>query len=207
MLYLLREGAAERLDAFVRHGGTLVTTYVTGYVDESALAFLGGFPGPLKETLGVWCEEIDALYPGEANSVEWNGRSYRAFDLCELIHVRGAETLGVYGGDFYAGRPALTVRRRGEGRAYFIAARTGEDFLVDFYRHVTAEAGIAPLFDDLPEGVTAQVRSNGEKDFVFLMNFTNEAKQVSGGGASGPLELKPFEARIIDAPAPQRSGE
>jgi beta-galactosidase len=201
MLYLLREGAAERLDAFVRQGGTLVATYVTGYVDESALAFLGGFPGPLKETLGIWCEEIDALYPGEENSIEWNGRSYRAFDLCELIHGRGAEVLGVYGGDFYAGRPALTVHGRGEGRAYFIAARTGEDFLDDFYRMVTAEAGIAPRFAALPEGVTAQVRGNGERDFVFLMNFTNEAKRVSGDG--GVLDLKPFETRIIDAPVPR----
>ncbi|MDR0730056.1 MAG: beta-galactosidase [Treponema sp.] len=196
MLYLLREGTAERLDAFVRRGGTLVTTYATGYVNESALAFLGGFPGPLKETLGIWCEEIDALYPGEANSIGWNGKSYRAFDLCELIHPRGAETLGLYGADFYAGRPALTLNRRGEGRAYFIAARTGEDFLDDFYRQVSAEAGIAPLFGDLPEGVTAQRRNNGEEDFVFLLNFTAEEKQIAG--VSGVLG--PFEARILRSP-------
>jgi beta-galactosidase len=198
MLYLLREGTAERLDAFVRQGGILVTTYATGYVNESTLAFLGGFPGPLKETLGIWCEEIDALYPGEENSIQWNGKSYRAFDLCELIHGRGAETLGVYGSDFYAGRPALTVHRRGEGKAYFIAARTGEDFLDDFYRRVTAEADIRLYFNDLPKGLTAQVRNNGEKNFVFLMNFTSETKRVSG--ESGILDLKPFEARIIDAP-------
>ena len=30
---------------FVEQGGTLVTTYVTGYVDETDLCFLGGFPG------------------------------------------------------------------------------------------------------------------------------------------------------------------
>jgi beta-galactosidase len=198
MLYMLREGVAERLDAFVRQGGTLVTTYATGYVNESTLAFLGGFPGPLKETLGIWCEEIDALYPGEANSIEWNGTSYRAFDLCELIHARGAEALGVYGADFYAGRPALTLNHRGKGRSYFIAARTGEDFLDDFYRRLTAEAGITPLFENLPEGVTVQLRGNGEKTFVFLMNFTNGTKRVSG--PSGVFDLEPFEARIIESP-------
>jgi beta-galactosidase len=193
MLYMLREGAAERIDAFVRRGGTFVATYATGYVDEHALAFLGGFPGPLKETLGLWCEEIDALYSGESNSIEWNGKSYRAFGLCELIHPRGAEVLGLYGGDFYAGRPALTLNRRGEGRSYFIAARTGEDFLDDFYRRASAEAGITPLYEDLPEGVTAQIRGNGETDFVFLMNFTGESKKVPG--VSG--DLQPFEARIL----------
>ncbi|MDR0669367.1 MAG: beta-galactosidase [Treponema sp.] len=202
MLYMLREGTAERLDDFVRRGGTLVTSYATGYVNESTLAFLGGFPGPLKETLGIWSEEIDALYPGEANSIEWNGKSYRAFDLCELIHATlGAQTLGVYGADFYAGRPALTLNRRGQGRAYFIAARTGEDFLDDFYRRLTVEAGITPLFETLPEGVTVQSRRTGEKDFIFLMNFTNTAKRVSG--PPGLFDLAPFEARIIETPVAQ----
>jgi beta-galactosidase len=201
MLYMLREGTAERIDAFVRRGGTFVATYAAGYVNESALAFLGGFPGPLRDTLGIWSEEIDALYPGEANSIEWNGKSYRAFELCELIHSRGAETLGVYGGDFYAGRPALTLNRRGEGRAYFIAARTGEDFLDDFYRRLTAEAGVAALFEELPEGVTAQLRNNGSEDFVFLLNFTAAKKRVSGN--PGVFDLEPFEARILRSPGSQ----
>ncbi|MDR0399339.1 MAG: beta-galactosidase [Treponema sp.] len=207
MLYLLREGTAERIDAFVRRGGVFAATYATGYVNESALAFLGGFPGPLRETLGVWCEEIDALYPGEENAVEWGGRAYRAFDLCELIHAETAEVLGVYGGDFYAGRPALTLNRRGAGRAYFIAARTGGDFLDDLYRRAAEEAGVKPLFDELPEGVTAQIRGNGEKDFIFVMNFTNREKRVSGGagmpGPAGSFDLGPFGVRIIERPAPR----
>jgi beta-galactosidase len=201
MLYLLREGTAERIDAFVQNGGIFVATYVTGYVNESALAFLGGFPGPLKETLGIWCEEIDALYPGETNSIAWNGRAYRAFDLCELVHAEGAEVLGVYGNDFYAGTPALTVNRRGKGRAYFIAARTGGDFLNDFYHRVTMEAGIRPLFEELPEGVTSHARSDGKKDFVFVMNFTNMNKLVPAESGKPGIDLEPFEVKILRSDA------
>ncbi|MDR0635833.1 MAG: beta-galactosidase [Treponema sp.] len=197
MLYLLREGTAERIDEFVQNGGIFVATYVTGYVNESALTFLDGFPGPLKKTLGIWCEEIDALYPGETNSIKWDGRTYRAFDLCELVHGEGAEVLGVYGSDFYAGSPALTVHRRGKGQAYFIAARTGEDFLDVFYRHLTMEAGIRPLFEDLPEGVTAQVRSDGKKNFVFLTNFTNEKRQVQAESGKPEISLEPFEVKVL----------
>jgi beta-galactosidase len=197
MLYLLRDGVPERIDEFVRRGGIFVTTYAAGYVNENALAFLGGFPGPLKKTLGVWCEEVDALYPGECNSIEWDGRSYRAFDLCEIVHGEGAEILGTYGSDFYAGSPALTVYNRGKGRAYFIAARTGEDFLDDFYRRVAAEAGVKPRFDSLPDGVTAQVRGDGEKDMVFLMNFTNEEKTVAAGSGKAQVVLEPFGVTIL----------
>jgi beta-galactosidase len=197
MLYLLREGAAERIDAFVQNGGIFAATYASGWVDENALAFLGGFPGPLKKTLGIWCEEIDALYPSETNTIEWEGRSYRVFDLCELVHEEGAQALGVYGGDFYAGTPALTVHSRGKGRAYFIAARTGGDFLDDFYRRLAGEAGIQARFAELPDGVSAQVRSNGGKEAVFLMNFTNEKKQVPPARGRAGIDLEPFEVKIL----------
>jgi beta-galactosidase len=200
MLYMVREGVAGRIRAFVEKGGIFITTYTAGYVDETALAFLGGFPGPLKEILGIWSEEIDALFSGEQNTIEWTKdtrtRSYKAFDLCELIHARGAEVLGVYGGDFYAGRPALTVNVCGKGKAYFIAARTGSDFLRDFYQEITAEAGIKPVLAcPLPEGVTAQIRSNGKENYIFLMNFSSKDVSVSTNGTV--ITLKPFEARII----------
>ena len=197
MLYMLRPGVAEAIDAFVKRGGTFVATYICGQVNESDLTFLGGFPGPLRETLGIWCEEVDALYPEDRNAIVWKDKRYEAFGICELIHAEGAETLGTYGDDFYAGRPALTVNKRGNGKAYFIAARTGNDFLYDFYRFVANDASIKRALDaELPAGVTAQVRSDGEKDFIFLLNFTPRAQKVNTGMETKSLE--PFESLIIE---------
>jgi beta-galactosidase len=201
MLYLLRPGFAEAVDAFVKQGGTFVVTYITGYSNESDLVFRGGIPGPLRECLGIWCEEIDALYPEDRNAIKWNGKSYEAFDLCELIHAESAEVLGSYGSDFYAGRPALTVNKYGSGKAYYIAARTGEDFLGDFYGKLTKERGVKPVLDKpLPHGVTAQVRGNGEIEYVFVMNFTPEKKTVDAG-VLGKKELEPFEVWIAERKA------
>ena len=45
MLYMYRAGVAEKLRAFVENGGTLVTTYWSGVVNDTDLCFLGGFPG------------------------------------------------------------------------------------------------------------------------------------------------------------------
>ena len=61
MLYLVRPGVGERIEQFVADGGTFVTTYWSGIVDENDLCFQGGFPGPLRKTLGIWSEEIDGL--------------------------------------------------------------------------------------------------------------------------------------------------
>ena len=55
-------------------GGTLVTTYWSGIVDENDLCFLGGWPGGgLREVLGIWDEETDTLTPGERNQVVMSG--------------------------------------------------------------------------------------------------------------------------------------
>jgi beta-galactosidase len=196
MLYMLRKGAAEAIDAFVKGGGIFVATYVSGYVNETDLCFLGGFPGPLKETLGIWAEEIDALYPGESNAVFWNNKSYRAYDLCELIHDRGAEVLGTYQQDFYAGRPAITMNHHGSGKAYYIAARTEQDFLNDFYDALTAENHIRRVLEKpLPEGVTAQIRSDGKTEHVFVMNFTPQGISMDAGSL-GRIDLGAYEVKL-----------
>ncbi|MDR1445460.1 MAG: beta-galactosidase, partial [Treponema sp.] len=147
MLYMLRDGVSEAIEDFVKKGGAFVATYITGYTDENDLCFTGGFPGPLKEILGIWCEEIDSLYPQDRNSINWKNKKYEVHDFCELIHSRGAEVLASYGSDFYAGRPALTVNSYGKGKAWFIAARTGLDFLQDFYRDRVKDCGLKPALD------------------------------------------------------------
>ena len=72
MLYMVRPGVGERIQQFVEAGGTFVATYWSGIVDEFDLCFLGGFPGPLRKTLGVWSEEIDALHDHDVNGIVTN---------------------------------------------------------------------------------------------------------------------------------------
>jgi beta-galactosidase len=188
----------QAIDSFVQRGGTFAATYICGQVDENDLCFLGGFPGPLRGTLGIWCEEVDALYPEDCNSLNWNGKNYAVHDLCELIHAESAQTLGTYGSDFYAGQPALTVNNVGKGKAYFIAARTGADFIKDFYQMLVKESGVKRAFQaELPKGVTAQVRSDGKTDYVFLMNF-NPSPVLVNCGEQGEKNLSPFECVILE---------
>ena len=109
-------------------------------------------------------------------------REYKAVDFCELIHAETAQTLGVYIKDFYAGRPALTVNLFGEGKAWYMASRFDEGFLKDFYTSLIAELGLKKvLATELPPGVTAQVRSDGFNEYIFVMNFSEEQRIVDLG--------------------------
>lgn len=220
MLYMVKPGVAERLEAFVREGGTLVTTYWSGIVNENDLCFLGGFPGPLRNLLGIWAEEIDALYPGEiqavvpvaGNSLGLSG-SFEARDLCELVHLEGAEMLATYGTDFYAGRPALTENRFGNGSAFYIASRNDDTFTDALITALAGRLGLRhAIAAALPEGVTAQLRTDGEKDFVFLLNFQSHPEtlalagetfsdMLTGARVSGELTLPPLGVRVLQRAA------
>ncbi len=187
MAYLLREDAGRKIEAFVHGGGTAAITYWSGVVDEHDLCYLTGFPGPLREVAGIWAEEIEGLHDGDRNALvlrDGNALglcgSHEVHELCELIHAEGAEVLAVYGDDFYAGRPALTVNAFGAGKAYYLAARVKDDeFYRSYYERLVEESGARRAVKaELPPGVTAQLRCGGGKEFVFLLNFSAKEAAV-----------------------------
>lgn len=206
MTYLLRPGFAERVQAFVSGGGVYVGTYVSGWVDEDDLCFLGGWPGPLKEVLGLWDEETDALDETRHNHFGWRGKTYQVDDYAALVHTRGAEVLALYDEDFYRGDPVLTRHAYGTGLAYYIAARTGEDFLRDFYAALLEKQGIAPLIRDLPAGVDCTSRMGDQGRFLFLLNgnphpvtvnLPGGVRAENGEPVCGLTELQAWEALIV----------
>ncbi|MDR2265395.1 MAG: beta-galactosidase [Enterobacter asburiae] len=187
MLYMVREGFAERAEAFVAAGGHLVTTYWSGVVNETDLCHLGGFPGPLRKLVGVWAEEIDCLDDGERNLIQGLAGNasglqgpYQVRHLCELIHAESAQVLATYRDDFYAGRPAVTVNRFGKGKAWHVASRNDLPFQRDFFAAIINELALPRAIDgDFPPGVVATARTDGETTWVFVQNFTAQQQLVT----------------------------
>ncbi|MBY9078536.1 beta-galactosidase [Paenibacillus sp. HN-1] len=177
VMYMSKPGFAAKVEAFVQAGGTFVTTFFSGIVNENDLVTVGGYPGELRKVLGIWAEEIDALLPGMSNQLvmkqEWNklSGSYECGILCDLIHTEGAETLAVYGSDFYIGMPALTVNQFGKGKAYYVASSPNADFLKGFLANLCADKQISPLVN-APEGLEAARRVKDGASYLFLLNHT-----------------------------------
>ena len=223
MLAMVRPGVAERLEAFVAGGGTLAATHTSGVLDGNGACFRSGRPGPLRRLLGLRVEEVDGLYPGESVPLEAGpgslleaGGGYAARSLCEVLALEGAEALAVYGGGFYRGSPALTGHSFGKGRAFYLACDVEDAFLAAFYRALVRRLGLErALPADLPEGVCAQMRTDGERDHVFVINFTPQRRSVplggevftdalSGEAAAGELALEAWGAAVLTRPAPRR---
>lgn len=183
MLYMCKDGFDGKLRKFVEGGGFFLTTYFSGYVEDHDLVVTGGYPGRLKDILGIWVEESDALPEGEGNRFLYGGKEYRAEILCDLLHLQGAEALSVYEEDFYAGMPVLTAHSYGKGKAFYMAARSGDDFYEEFIKDLCEEAGIRPIME-APQQIEVTMRENGNGKFLFLLNHgedTQEAVLPCGG--------------------------
>jgi beta-galactosidase len=175
LLHMMKEKIGERVEQFVENGGTFVATMRSGIADEENRCIFGDYPGPLKKVLGIRVEETDALRPEEENLIvmkETSGmkeKTYACSFLCDLIYPEGAETLAVYGKDFYEGVACLTKNNYGKGRAYYIGTQAEPAFLKEWIQKICEECGITSLYET-SEGVELTNRVSEKADLVFVIN-------------------------------------
>ena len=177
MLFMQRNGFAEKLRSYVENGGTLLMSYFCGIVNQDDLTFLGDAPHGLTDVLGLRVEEWDALMDEERNEMRLtDGRRMPLKDLCDLTSDITAEVIGTYGKDFYAGRPCLTRNRFGKGTAWYLAARPEQEGVDAVVNMVREDLGLRQaLTDPLPSGVIATLRG----ETVFLQNYSGQPQQVT----------------------------
>lgn len=205
VLYMVKEGVAEALTAFVEAGGTLITGFMSGIVDQSDNVHLGGYPGPLRKLCGVWAEEIDALAPEQSNTLKFmDGSQSKCGLLCDILHLEGAQALAVYGEDFYAGAPAVTKNAYGKGTVYYVGTQPEAQGLDKILDSLTGQGEIHPLIPDRTQlEVTRRVKDGTE--FWFILNLTGKPQPLpeSFAGETDMLtgekagDLKPFDAILV----------
>lgn len=178
LLYMTKAGVDGKIRRFVEDGGIFVATYFSGIVDEHDLVIQGGYPGRLRDILGIWVEENDALPDGEKNSFAYKGNIYPAEILCDLMHSEGAQILSVYEKDFYQGMPVITKNKLGRGCAYYIGTRSNSEFYRKFMDDIFSEANISEIMVT-PKGVEASVRVKDDREILFLINHNKERKRVT----------------------------
>ncbi len=177
LMYMIKPGMAERIEAFVAGGGTLLATYMTGRVDENDRCIYGAYPGPLKEVFGMWVEETDALYPEESNEIVTGDKRYLCGFLCDVIHLTTAQAAAVYGNDFYEGTPVLTKNVYGRGTAYYLGSEPEEGFVKELIGMICEAQGIGPEFSF--EGrLEMTTRENEKGKATFLLNHGSESGWV-----------------------------
>jgi beta-galactosidase len=215
LLYMVKPGFRESAESFVAQGGTFITTFFSGVVNEFDEVFRGGYPGPLSDLLGVKVEEFEAMKPYVKNSlVVGEGLpgmdgDYESSLWCDIVQLNGATPLAVYGSDYFKGSPALTVNAFGEGKAYYVATLPSGDFLRSFLKNVCAQQEVHPVLS-APTRVEAVTRTHAGQDYLFVMNHNYEPVEITLPGqprfdllsqtmVGGTVTLKALQPMILKA--------
>lgn len=185
-MHMISQEQKGKIENFVKNGGTFLSTVFSGYTDEYDLVHLGGYPGALREVLGIWIEEIDALYPESIQYVrpcddKESGAQkelYKANFLCEIIHLEGAKALAEYTEDFYANTPCVTCNEYGKGKAYHIGTKVEEEFLKDLVDTIIPDHCRIKTVEGGKE-IEITKRLGKEENYIFVMNHSEMQESIS----------------------------
>ncbi|PNE42695.1 beta-galactosidase [Streptomyces noursei] len=217
-LYLLTADHAARLAAYVRGGGHLVVSFFSGIVDACDRVHPGGYPGPLRELLGLRVAEFWPLAEGASVAVGGEGAHGGRADLwTEEIVPAGAEVVARFLDGELAGRPAVTRHDYGRGTAWYLGTRLEPALLRALLDDVRAAAGVAPVLPGLPAGVQATVREGAGGRYVFLLNHGCRAVEVPlpeplrdalapRAAAVTRVELAARGVAVLTGPGPEGGG-
>ncbi|MHA6624953.1 beta-galactosidase [Pseudonocardia sichuanensis] len=187
LLHMVKGDLAQRLEAVVARGGSVLTTFLSGRVDRCDNAFLADVPGPLKELFGVRVEETDAQPPEVANPVQLDGVLVEGRLVFELLVPEGAEVVGTYGADFYAGTPAVTRHRSGGGgEAWYVGTALDDGGVAWVVRRVVDRHGLTGPYADVAD-LELAVRERDGVRTAFLLHHGE--KPVDVPAHAGGTEL------------------
>jgi beta-galactosidase len=175
-LYLLDDASAANLSDYVTGGGTLVVGPYSGVVDEQDRVRPGGYPGALRDLLGIHVEEFFPLPAGATVGLD-DGSTGQFWT--EHARTAAAGVVASYADGPAAGCPAVTRRAAGGGTAWYVGTR-----LIDAdLGALLAAAGATPQLPDAPAGLEAVRRTHPDgRSYLFLINHGRNAGTVAATG-------------------------
>lgn len=184
-VYLLSEETTRRVRDYVVGGGRLVVTYYTGISDEKDHVWLGGYPGSIRDVVGVRVEELMPMgddFTGVPDRLELSNGAV-AHDIADVIgSVDGTATvLETFKDDPWTGMdgaPAIVAHTFGEGRSVYVGARLGRDGIALSLPEILDSLGMAEAGGN--DGRVLHVEREGADGsrFVFSFNRTHETVRV-----------------------------
>lgn len=200
------EKDSSKLMDYVEGGGNLVITFRSGNRDLFNKINGITIPGYFKDLCGIEVINYDPIGIGKRKVSGVTGKT-EADVWCDIISSRDTTVLAEYTDGFYAGSPCITVNNYGRGKVYYIGCNLPIDSLASLFSYICSEADVrrAPLIP-VP-GVETVLRKNGENEYIFTMNQTDETvyvplsneytDKIRGEVHTGSLRLEPYGVAVL----------
>ena len=211
VLHMIPAALSKELTRYVEQGGHLISTYFSGVVDENDHIWLGGYPGALRDLLGIRIEEFGPLLDGDTVELDLDGNATGSLWTDQItVTDPEVEVLAHYRSGAYTGRPAVTRRTVGGGSAAYVSTRLGRAGLTGLLPPLLAPAGVDSELPDSARGdVELTVRRNTDSRYLFLVNRTDRTVPLTGlsgellvgtAGEDGFPVLSPREVAVVRRP-------
>ena len=186
-LVLLSGERAGALAAAAAAGAQVVVTYFSGIADPSDRIVTGGYPGLLRDLLGVRTEEFHPLGPDQA--VRWDDGTVSTTWAEDTVAAAGTEVLARYVDGPTIGAAAVTRRPVGQGAAWYLSTQPDAQGFGRVLSRVLLAAGVRPAID-LPaqhpavrDGEIDVVRRVGATGrWLFVLNHAADAVELPADG-------------------------
>ena len=204
-LYAAPDELLRRLDRFVRDGGTLVTTFKTGFTNENVKVSHEVQPHILRECMGYRYDQftfpVDTGLQGEIAAEDG---SDEAKVFMELLIPEGAEVLASYDHYNWNRYAAVTRNQCEKGYAYHIGCMTGEGVLKKVFLRALEDTGIQRETEcGFPLIMRKGVNDLG-KTVRFYLNYSGQEQEeipVCAGGRDLLTGEKKMKGELITVPA------
>jgi beta-galactosidase len=169
------------LEQYVQGGGTLVFGCWSGYRDRNHWCYDAIGRAFYEGLTGGRVADFTVVPPGDNPMMRFENSEtiVESPIFNEVLAVDSAEAnvLAYYTSTYYAGRPAVTLHRKGQGRVvHFGSFFTSEN--VNALLDVLAIQDPLAEWADIPAEIQATTRSSGNERFCFLLNFSHTAQTV-----------------------------
>ncbi|MBD9698572.1 beta-galactosidase [Flavimobilis sp. GY10621] len=183
VLHVVPAALRARLEAVVARGGHLVATYFSGIVDADDHVVPGGYPGALRDLLGVRVEEFSPLLDGDTVTLSDGGTGTLWTEPVDVVGP-DVDVLVTYTSGDVAGSPAVTRRTHpGGGSATYVSTRLGQAGVGRLLER------LLPLVDvtsELPAALRGRVelavRAHDDAELWFLVNLTDDDVPLTADG-------------------------
>jgi len=175
----------QKLTKYVKDGGNLVISCRTGHQDERGHLWEAKHAEPIYELIGGEIEFYDLLRSYDSNNVELDGQKFAWTSWGDILKSgENTKTWGIYSGDFYDGRSAVTFHQLGKGSVTYVGADSKQgDLEHAVLKKLYNQLGIA--IKNYPEGVIVEYRDGfgialNYSDQNYLMELPSDTKILIG---------------------------
>ena len=201
-MYVTDEAVSQRLHDYARRGGIVILTTRSGVKDVHNNAVMAPLPGVYADMAGIHVTEYNPISSDHVPVCFDDQISFDAKQWCDVLETDTAETMAVYGGEYFKGTPAVTCNHYGSGQVYYIAT-VGSQALYDHLIHQILAQNEIPFIPNLPARVEITKRSGCGTSAYFVFNNDDKEKDFVLFGE--PCHLNDFEMKIIKEAAPSSS--